>query len=262
MVELSADTLPKIKTGIHIAQAVFIFVAWCIMIAIFRSDAHIGGAAGFYFGLCFLSIPVIVYPTLTPVFPRSRKWANAYAFAILDILSTILWLAAFAALAAWNTADGCKSKHGCTLSKVDVGLGFFVSLFFALTSAISVYGVMYYRRNGNIPGMSRIPTNAALIDPDRDAFSTAPHDEYAPVHLNDKDDANDAEEGHAGQPLPYDTSYGGAGVYSSVPPRLDEPSFGNSVIYSPDSFGRTPSQSRPDMAHEQEPVQFPAGNYH
>jgi len=196
MVEFSAETLPKFKTGIHIAQAVFIFVAWCIMITVFRAAKSIGAAAGFYFGMCFLSIPAILYPTLTPVFPRSRKWANAYAFAILDILFAIIWLAAFAALAAWNSSGGCGSTHSCSLSKADVGLGFFIFLFFTFTSAISIYGVMYFRRNGTIPGMSRIPQNAALIDPDRDAFDTAPHDEYAPIHLNDKDDA-DAEEGHA-----------------------------------------------------------------
>jgi len=51
---------------------------------------------------------------------------------------------------------------------------------------MSVYGLLYYRREGYLPGGSRSPTNAHMIDPDKDAFSTAPHDDdYAPVNNND-----------------------------------------------------------------------------
>lgn len=51
---------------------------------------------------------------------------------------------------------------------------------------MSVYGLLYYRREGYLPGGSRAPANAHMIDPDKDAFSTAPHDdEYAPVNNND-----------------------------------------------------------------------------
>ena len=39
---------------------------------------------------------------MTLWFARSRAWGNAYAFAILDFLYTILWLAAMAAVAAFN----------------------------------------------------------------------------------------------------------------------------------------------------------------
>lgn len=59
---------------------------------------------------------------------------------------------------------------------------------------MSIYGVIYFRREGYLPGASRAPTNAHVIDPDKDAFSTAPHDdEYAPVHNTD-----DHELGHGG----------------------------------------------------------------
>ena len=61
---------------------------------------------------------------MTLVFPRSRKFANVYAFAALDIFFTIAWLAAFAAVAAWNTTGLCFGA--CNLSQADVGLGFFI----------------------------------------------------------------------------------------------------------------------------------------
>lgn len=51
---------------------------------------------------------------------------------------------------------------------------------------MSFYGVVYYRREGYLPGASRIPFNAQAIDPDKEAFSTAPHsDAYEPVHHAD-----------------------------------------------------------------------------
>lgn len=40
---------------------------------------------------------------MTLWFARSRAWGNAYAFAVLDLLYTILWLAAMAAVAAFNS---------------------------------------------------------------------------------------------------------------------------------------------------------------
>ena len=55
-----------------------------------------------------------------------------------------------------------------------------------------------------------------MIDPDREAFSTVPHDdEYAPVHGNDKDELErlarfDSEVGsssHPYEPASYDNAY-------------------------------------------------------
>jgi hypothetical protein len=61
---------------------------------------------------------------MTLVFPRSRKFANVYAFAALDVFFTIAWLSAFAAVAAWNTTGLCAGA--CSLSEADVGFGFFI----------------------------------------------------------------------------------------------------------------------------------------
>jgi len=152
-----------------------------------------------------------------------------------------------------------------------VGLGFMVFFFFALTSAISVYGVIYWRQHGELPGAPLRDNRTALIDPDREAFSTA-NDEYMGVHTSDKDSFHGVDSGAgagAGTELSgehgqmgYDTSYGGAGVGGYAPP----------TTYSP------PEESRPQYgtpAWEGQPVglgvgttgsgsgrvQFPAGNY-
>ncbi len=60
--EFGVHQFPNIKLGVHIAQAVFIAIAWCLEIAVFRSSADIDGRAGWYFGLvrslnaCFASV--------------------------------------------------------------------------------------------------------------------------------------------------------------------------------------------------------------
>lgn len=80
---------------------------------------------------------------------------------------------------------------------------------------MSLYGVVYYRREGYLPGASRAPFNAQAIDPDKEAFSTAPHDdEYAPVHNTDDHELPD----HEG------SGYGGAASQSS---RYDANSYGS-----------------------------------
>lgn len=62
-----------------------------------------------------------------------------------------------------------------------------------------------------------------MIDPDREAFSTTPHDdEYAPVHANDKDELDrlgrfDSElaggsSSHPFEPASYDNAYARPGA--------------------------------------------------
>jgi hypothetical protein len=141
---------------------------------------------------------------------------------------------------------------------------------------MSVYGVIYFRREGVLPGISRLPSNSATIDPDREAFSTAPHDdEYAPVHMNDKDHHDDMhhemDNGEGSSTVPYDptshvagqvTSYGGAAGVGRGAGR---------VVYAPPTVSDVGTGYRrygaDDLEHggydagEAERVRFPAGNY-
>jgi hypothetical protein len=147
------------------------------------------------------------------------------------------------------------------------------SLFFCLTSAMSVYGVIYFRREGVLPGASRIPSNSAMIDPDREAFSTAPHDdEYAPVHANDKDpdDMHHEMDGGEGSSVPYDpTSYAGGAGTSYVGAGAGRGA--GRVVYAPPTVSDVGTAYRrygeDDLEvggyEEGEPgrVRFPAGNY-
>jgi len=144
---------------------------------------------------------------------------------------------------------------------------------------MSIYGVIYFRREGVLPGASRMPSNAAMIDPDREAFSTAPHDdEYAPVGMNDKDHTHgqhddmhhEMDSGEGSSNIPYDptsygaggTSYAGAGTAGRGAGR---------VVYAPPTVSDVGAGYRnygeDDLEHggydEGEPtrVRFPAANY-
>lgn len=119
------------------------------------------------------------------------------------------------------------------------------SLLFAATSAISIHGVMYYRRNGTLPGTTPDASDPSSIEAQtKDAFSSNPRDneyddddgthtergghrdddEYALLH------ASNADEGRFdGRPMSWgredpqgrgphsdhDTSYHAGGAYDS-----------------------------------------------
>lgn len=142
---------------------------------------------------------------MAPRFPRTRRFAEPRAMAVVDGFFTIIWLSAFATQASYNTAGLCGSV--CGVSKAIVGLGFFVFLFFCISTFISIWTIQYWKWNNRLPGYDKAsrggdPNN---IDPDKAAFSMAPHgdDAYAPVNMNDHD--NDPE-------IPLGGGIGGGGV--------------------------------------------------
>ena len=61
---------------------------------------------------------------MAPRFPRTRKFAQPHAMAVVDGVFAVFWLSAFAAQAAYNSADQCGSA--CGQSKAIVAMGFFV----------------------------------------------------------------------------------------------------------------------------------------
>jgi hypothetical protein len=137
----------KCKVVAHIFQAIFIFAALCITIAVFTMDGETGGrsiaARLTTRPQCFLSFPAIIYLAMVPMWTRAQRFANAYAFLAVDALYTILWFAAFIAVALWNSRgikDGAKDKNipddqrncttfkwgsesKCAISKASVGVG-------------------------------------------------------------------------------------------------------------------------------------------
>lgn len=53
---------------------------------------------------------------MTPMWERTVKFANAFAFAAVDVVYTIFWFAAIIALAVWNNEG---MKKGAQEKKID-----------------------------------------------------------------------------------------------------------------------------------------------
>ncbi|EON97556.1 putative chaperone-binding protein [Phaeoacremonium minimum UCRPA7] len=283
--EWDSEQIPGYKLGLHILQILFAFTAWCLEIAVFRADdSKVNGRNGWTFAVCFLTIPAWIYLIMAPRWPRTRRLAEPHAMVTVDALFTVLWLSAFATQAAYNSKDECGK--GCSLSKAIVAMGVFVTLFFAGTTFLSVATLRYYDFNGTLPGYEHMGVKNQNIDPDKAAFSTAPHDDdaYAPVGMHDHDhepEFNATPYGGAG------SSYGGGGsAYSNAPHDPHDPDaynmrpvgggspahenpFDDSTAYQ-GAGGRLPSGSSshvyaPPAAHDDydddRPAQFPAADY-
>ncbi|KAF2747687.1 hypothetical protein M011DRAFT_467300 [Sporormia fimetaria CBS 119925] len=164
--------IQKCKVVAHGLQILFIFITACIAIAVMTKDGDTGGPTKFYFALCFLTIPALIYLVMVPMWQRAARFANAYAFITVDALYTLLWFAAFVAVAAWNSQgikDGAKEKKlkddddrncttfkfgpedKCELSKANAGIGAVIFVFFAITTGISTYYLIKFRKEGVMP---------------------------------------------------------------------------------------------------------------
>ncbi|GAO16861.1 hypothetical protein UVI_02011820 [Ustilaginoidea virens] len=272
--EFDPDLVPRIKLGLHCAQIVLALVAWCMAIAVFSGkDAKIVGNNGWAFGVFFLTIPAWTYLIMTPRFARTRRFAEPHAMLAVDVVFTVIWLSAFAAQAAYNTSGLCGQV--CGVSKGVVALGIFVCLFFGATTFVSAYTLTYWKFHGSLPGYDnrKLRGGDSNIDPDKAAFSMAPHGEeaYQRVDANDQDGSGSgsayADAGRYGHAKPY--SHGreeeddDPDRYGALPPRRTE-LFSQDTEYSSGGAGLPPASHtygalRDD--YDQEPAKFPAANY-
>ncbi|KAF2868296.1 hypothetical protein BDV95DRAFT_642912 [Massariosphaeria phaeospora] len=170
--------IQKCKVVAHVFQIVVIFIALCLTITVFTKGGGTGGATKYYLALCFLTAPAQIYLVMVPMWSRAARFANAYAFLALDALYTVLWFAAFIAVAMWNSKgirEGAKDKKldandgncttfkfgnesKCSVSRATVGFGAVVlyltpplSVLFALTTGISTYYLTKFRKEGVLP---------------------------------------------------------------------------------------------------------------
>ncbi|KAI4268435.1 MAG: hypothetical protein LQ337_007843 [Flavoplaca oasis] len=215
---LPDNILQKSKIVLHGIQAFVIFLAWAITIAIFTKDGSTDGRVKYFFALCWFCIPLLIYQAAIPQFDRVKRFSNPYAHAIIDILLSIFWFAAFISVATWTTygiKHGVDDKQGCEafkwgggaskchLSQAIIGMGVVVFILFLITSFISIKNLLYYRRNGSNPALTSTSISHPIPLHDDDdqtkyAFSSNPHDDY---------DNDDEHLGNAGPSTAPNTTY-------------------------------------------------------
>ncbi|GIK00421.1 hypothetical protein Aspvir_004444 [Aspergillus viridinutans] len=183
----------RTKNLIHGVQGFIIFLAWALTIAVFTKGDGIDGRSAWYWALCWLSIPGLIYLVAVPMWPRARRFGNVYAFATVDCLYAILWFSAWICVASYvaqgksegsdtnkdDKKSGCDAwKYGsaskCKISTATVILGVVIFLLFVATGWMSFRNVMHFRRTGTLPDAVSDPTFAAQS---KAAFSSNPaHD--------------------------------------------------------------------------------------
>ncbi|KAK4868107.1 hypothetical protein LT330_007305 [Penicillium expansum] len=219
----SGGSLGRTKNILHFIQGFTIFLAWALTIAIWTKGDGIDGRTGWYWGLCWLSIPGLVYLVAVPMWPRARRFGNVYAFACVDILYSILWLSAWICLASYvaqgkskgsssdsktsssdsktttkraddtTTKTGCDnwaygSSAKCKLSEATTIMGVFIFILFAVTAWMSFRNVVHFRRTGTLPDAVSDPTFAAQS---KAAFSSNPAHDF-------EEDDDDMRSGRGG----------------------------------------------------------------
>ena len=163
---------------------------------------------------------------MVPMWTRAWRFANVYAYTTLDLLFAVLWFAAFISVSTWEAQgiregvnkgkdnqkeDGsCShfaygSEAKCNTSKASVGFGVVIFLTFAVTSAISIHGLLKYRKTGIMPyGTSGNHGKAEqLEDPNKDAWSSN-IDELDPSHPADRESEDEPDQRRAYGQIPAD----------------------------------------------------------
>ena len=208
--------IQKVKVVAHIFQAIFVFVGLCITIAVFTKEGETGGATKYYLALSFLSIPAIIYLVMTPMWSRAQRFANAYAFVAVDGLYTVLWFAAFIAVAMWNSSgikEGAQdrkipdsepkncttfkwgSESKCTVSKSSVGIGVVIFILFGLTTAVSGYYLAKFIKEGVLPYEGKAANPHHLTGDGSNAKDNAWSTEIETGHRNSDDEDRHTEHG-------------------------------------------------------------------
>ncbi|KAK6373860.1 hypothetical protein LTS17_007829 [Exophiala oligosperma] len=221
---LQLDQHGKIKTYIHIAQTAVLFLAWVLTIALLTRSGTTDGRVGWYFGLCWLTIPILIYLVMVPMWSRARRFANVYAFACVDGLAVVLWLSAWAAVASYvssgkgkgdkKDASGCDNfKYGspgrCKLSETIIVFGVFEMILFVATAFFSLRTVMTFKRTGMMPDNAQFPGSDFDSKPPND-FSAQTQDAFSSNMRTDEEDPEDEggrRPGYGYQKPEYDDQY-------------------------------------------------------
>ncbi|KAF2093876.1 hypothetical protein NA57DRAFT_61094 [Rhizodiscina lignyota] len=196
---LQLTKLQKGKIATHCVQALFVFVALCVLIAMFVQNGHSDGRGKWYCAVAFLCIPAWVFLIMTPMWQRTVRFANAFALAAVDVVFTIFWFSAFIALAVWITdgeKQGAKDKkvggsgnctifaYGnekkCELAKAAVGLGAVIWLLWVASSTISVYFIIRWKKGEGLPWENAKPVTyqepSSIEAQTKDAWSSDVND--------------------------------------------------------------------------------------
>lgn len=212
---LPQSRLQRLKNYLHAAQLFLLLLSLILTIAIYTRRGPSSSRTSWFFALSWLTIPLLIYLVMVPMWSRTTHFGNPYAYFILDTLFAILWLSAWAAVASYVSAGGgCAhftlgSNGKCKLSEATVILGVFIMCLFIGTSYISFRTLMHYHKTGMMPA------------PKPNAFTVQTDDDFS-SNMQKEDGEDDAQSRRGSYP-----SY----EQTQTPTSFDPTAFGQQ--YSP-----------------------------
>nr|OQO00312.1 hypothetical protein B0A51_18006 [Rachicladosporium sp. CCFEE 5018] len=206
--------IQRAKAFLHVGQGIITFIAACLALSILTKAGSNGRSVGFYFALCFLTIPALVYQTMVPIWSRAWRFANVHAYVAIDALFAILWFSALVSMAVWvdggiregrgDARTGSCASFGygsiskCEVGRASIGMGVLLWLLWCATTGISVHHLLQYRRTGSMPGRSA-PDAMAVTEPSGDVWSSK---------IEERDEVSIDDRRRYGQPTDEDEGYG------------------------------------------------------
>lgn len=214
---VNTQLMQKVDLGLHALQGVWGIVVMGVISASMLQEGPASGAAKFMFAMCWLNIPVLLYLTMAPRFPRTKIFAHPYWLIGMNVFYNILWFAAFVAVAVYTNkgiaagkdketdenkkkAGGCavfkagtgETEKACTLNKSAVGCGVFMWFLWIATALIAGYAAFYFSKHSVSPFEDLTTPSHEIQETTKDAFSG--NDEYAPINRHNRHDDYDDDD--------------------------------------------------------------------
>ncbi|KAK4957246.1 hypothetical protein LTR10_005206 [Elasticomyces elasticus] len=127
----------------------------------------------FMLALCCITLPVLMFLTILLAWIRTKHFPNIYVYAAMNVTFAMMWLAATIAVRLcddqdirleskqhpkeniWHGNDStdqlaCGSSSRCIIAEASIDCAVVVLVLFAISSGISVYGVLQARRTGDV----------------------------------------------------------------------------------------------------------------
>ncbi|KAK5677382.1 hypothetical protein LTS10_009952 [Elasticomyces elasticus] len=194
--------LQKIKIGLHVGQAISIIIIFSLALVVLGQDGGMSKAMTSVLALCCITLPALKSLTIVLTWIRTKHFPNVYAYAAMNVTFTMMWLAATIAVRlcdnqkiclesqqhhkenTWHGKDllVCGTSSRRIIAEASIDFALLVLVLFAVTSGISVYGILQARRTGDVqddgvyieqfPGLNARKADPCELELGRVAYSS------------------------------------------------------------------------------------------
>ncbi|KAK3619529.1 hypothetical protein LTR56_023964 [Elasticomyces elasticus] len=165
--------LQKIKFGLHVGQAICITIIFSLALTVLDQDGGMSKAMTSMLALCCITLSALMLQIILLAWTRTKHFPNVYVYAAMNVTFTMMWLAAITAVRlcddqnicleskqhpkenTWRGNDStdqlvCGTSSRRIIAETSIDFALLVLVLFAVTSGISVYGILQARRKGDV----------------------------------------------------------------------------------------------------------------